>query len=274
MKPIKTIFVTLIAISGLGGAALAAGEVKPPKDVEFSFEGPFGMYDRDAIQRGFQVYREICSVCHGVNYLVFRNLTNVGYTEDQAKAIAQEYQIEDGPDDFGEMYQRPGRLSDEVPPPYPNEQAARAANGGALPPDLSLITKARSDGPAYLYSLLTGYEDPPVDEDVSPGLYYNPYFPNHQIAMPQPLYDGMIQYMDGTEATVEQMAHDITVFLTWVGEPSMEERKQMGLWFVLYMVVLAILLYLTNRKIWKPIKQGATPLGDSRSADEGSKDSA
>ena len=253
-----------LGLSSLGFVtpALAAGEAITLKDIDFSFEGPFGTFDRAAAQRGFQVYREICSSCHGVQYFAFRNLEEIGYSDEMAKAIAADYQVTDGPDDYGDMFERPGKLSDRIPAPFPNQNAARAANGGAYPPDLSVIVKARPDGAAYLYSLLTGYEEPPADIELEPGQYYNAYMPGHKIAMPQPLYDDMVGYADGTEATVEQMSKDVTVFLAWLAEPSMEDRKSIGFSFMIFMSIFVILLYLTNRRIWRPIKKGAMPYVD------------
>ncbi|GAK34097.1 cytochrome c [Iodidimonas nitroreducens] len=264
MRIKKTFILGLVASLGfanlgLAPSALAAGEAVKLKDIEFSFEGPFGTFDRAAAQRGFQVYREICSSCHSAQYFAFRNLEGIGYSEEMAKAIAAEYQITDGPDDFGDMFERPGKLSDRMPAPFPNQNAARAANGGAYPPDLSVIVKARPGGADYLYSLLTGYEEPPADIELAPGQYYNAYMAGHKIAMPQPLYDDMVGYADGTEATVEQMAKDVTVFLAWLAEPSMEQRKSIGFSFMIFMSIFVVLLYLTNRRIWRPIKKGAMP---------------
>lgn len=251
-----------LATSLVAGAALAAGTVSH-KDVDFSFEGPFGTFDRAATQRGFQVYREVCSSCHGLKYLAFRNLTEIGYSEEMAKAIAAEYQITDGPDDNGDMFERPGRLSDYVPSPFPNDNAAKAANGGALPPDLSVIVDAREGGADYVYSILTGYEDAPAGEELPAGQYYNAYFPGHRIAMPQPLYEDLVTYADGTPASIEQMAHDVTTFLAWVSEPNLEAQKRMGLNVLLYLAVFTVLLWLTNRKVWRRVKkEGYSPYTD------------
>ena len=240
-------------------AIAAGGETPPLANVPFSFKGPFGMYDRAAVQRGFQVYREVCAACHGVKYLAFRNLIDAGFPEEQARAIAAEYIVVDGPDDFGEMYERPGRLSDRIPSPFPNAEAAKAANNGAYPVDLSLITKARANGPAYLYSLLTGYEDAPHDVEVGEGLYYNPYFSGGQISMAPPLADDLVEYLDGTSATLDQMTYDVVTFLTWAAEPHMEQRKQMGLGVLIFLGVFTVLLYRSNRKIWKSVKQAQSP---------------
>jgi ubiquinol-cytochrome c reductase cytochrome c1 subunit len=239
----------VLAASALGHAVQAAEEIDPI-EVDWPHEGIFGSFDRAAAQRGFQVYREVCSVCHGLTYVAFRNLMELGFSEDQVRALAAEYTVIDGPDENGEMFERPALPSDPIPPPYPNEQAARAANAGALPPDLSLITKARPEGSDYLYSLLLGYEEPPPDVEAREGMYYNLYFPGHWIAMPPPLQDGQVTYADGTEATVPQMAADVTTFLTWAGEPTLEQRKQTGLKTMLFLIVFTGLCYATMRKVW------------------------
>jgi ubiquinol-cytochrome c reductase cytochrome c1 subunit len=265
MKKTGSLVLGLVAACTLAGsAALAAGGAPTPKNVDFSFDGPFGTFDRAAAQRGFQVYREVCASCHGAKYLAFRNLLDLGYSEDMAKAIAAEYQITDGPDDFGDMFERPGKLSDYQPDPFPNDNAARASNGGAMPPDLSVIVKARAGGAPYIYSLLVGYDEPPVDEELRAGQYWNTYFDGHKIAMPQPLYDDQVEYADGTAATVEQMSHDVTTFLAWLAEPAMEDRKRMGLGFMLFMSVFTVLLYLTNKRIWRPVKDGHSPPVDKK----------
>ncbi len=231
------------------GTAQAQGEAVPIQR-SWQHDGFFGTYDRSAAQRGLQVYREVCSACHGLKYIAFRNLEALGYTGDEAKAIAASYQITDGPNDEGEMFERPGKLPDHFPSPFPNDEAARFANGGALPPDLSLITKAREDGTDYVYSLLQGYEEPPAGEKGLEGLHYNAYFPGHWIAMPQPLTDGAVEYADGSSNSIEQMASDVAVFLSWTAEPTLEERKRTGLKVILFLVILTGLFYATKRKIW------------------------
>lgn len=248
--------ILVLAAGGLlaAGAAQAAGEAEHPHDMSWPHEGIFGTFDRPAVQRGFQVYREVCAACHGVKYLAFRNLADVGYNEDQIKAIAAEYTVTDGPNDQGEMFERAGIPSDRVPPPYPNDEAAAVANGGKAPPDLSLVVKAREGGEDYLYSLLVGYEEePPADVEVPEGGYYNPYFGGHIIAMPQPLSDEQVTYADGTPATVAQMSADVTEFLAWVAEPKLEERKRTGLMAMLFMIVLTGLLFAWKRKIWADV---------------------
>jgi ubiquinol-cytochrome c reductase cytochrome c1 subunit len=236
----------------LGGAAVAA-EHHELKDVSFSFEGPFGRFDRAALQRGFQVYNEVCSACHSMNFMHYRNLAEEGgpeFSEAAVKAIAASKQVHDGPNAQGDMFDRPGRPSDAFVSPYPNEDAARAANAGAAPPDLSLIVKAREGGARYVYSILTGFQDPPPGVKVREGLHYNPYFPGEQIAMPPPLSDGLVQYTDGTKATVDQMAHDVATFLTWASEPKMEARKRTGFDVLIYLIIFAGLTYFAYRKVW------------------------
>lgn len=240
----------LAAGLGLGGPASAAEGALAPVERDWSFDGLFGSFDRAAAQRGLQVYREVCAVCHGLDYIAFRNLADLGFSEEQVSALAAEYQVTDGPDDTGQMFEREAQPTDHIPPPFPNEQAARAANGGALPPDLSLITKARADGSDYLYSLLVGYQDPPPEAEGPAGMSYNLYFPGNWIAMPPPLSPDIVQYADGTSATVEQMASDVTVFLTWAAEPTLETRKQTGLKVMLFLIVLTGLLFATKRRIW------------------------
>ena len=240
----------LVFLACGAGPARAAEDVTPPKDVQWSFEGVFGTYDRAATQRGLQVYLEVCAACHGLYHLAYRDLGDLGYSDDEIKAIAANYEVTDGPNDEGEMYTRPARPSDKFARPFANEQAARAANGGAYPPDLSLITKARMNGPDYVYSLMTGYQDPPEGFHLLDGLSYNPYFSGGQIGMVPPLSDDQVTYADGTEATVDQMAKDMVTFLAWAAEPEMEARKAMGMKVLLFLIVLAAILYAVKRRIW------------------------
>ncbi|MGF1592471.1 MAG: cytochrome c1 [Kiloniellaceae bacterium] len=234
------------------GPASAAGEAIDLPAMEWSFDGPFGTFDRRAMQRGLQVYREVCAVCHGLKYVAFRNLADLGYNEDEIKAIAEEYSITDE-DDEGEMIERPGRASDYFPSPFRNEKAAAAANNGAAPPDLSLMAKARAGGATYTYALLTGYVEPPADFDLAEGTNYNAYFPGHQIAMAQPLYEDSVVYADGTPATVEQMSADLSHFLMWTAEPKMEQRKGAGIKVLIFLVVFTGVLYAAKRKVWKDV---------------------
>ena len=243
----------LSAVVLLASALARAADETPLPRQEWSFDGVFGTYDLASLQRGFQVYKEVCSVCHPVKHLYFRALGEIGYSEDEVKAIAAGYQVTDGPNDEGQMYQRPGRPSDPIPGPFPNDQAARAANNGALPPDQSLIVKARPGGPDYVYGILTGYKEPPASFKMIEGMNYNEFFPGHQIAMPPPLSDNAVTFADGTLATVPQMAHDVTSFLTWAAEPNLDDRHRTGLKVILFLVVGAGVFYAAKRKIWAQI---------------------
>jgi len=239
-----------IAALAVGSAALAAEGPKVEKQ-EWSFDGIFGRYDRAAAQRGFAVYNDVCSACHSLGLLHYRDLEKIGFSEDAVKEIAAGKSVQDGPNDLGEMYERPGRPSDNFVPPFPNDVVARLANNGALPPDLSVIVKARKGGPDYIYGVMTGYADAPEGFNLSPGLFYNTAFPGHQIAMPPPLVDDMVEYADGTKATVPQMSHDVVTFLTWAGEPEMEPRKKLGLKVMLFLGLLTAMLYAVKRKVWE-----------------------
>jgi cytochrome c1 len=232
-----------------------------PKDESFSFESPFGTYDRGALQRGYQVYKEVCSACHSAQHLAFHHLDEAGgpeFTEAQARALAAAAKFPADPNDKGETVDdkgvplmRSGTLADHFPSPFPNEQAARANNGGALPPDLSMIVKAREGGPQYVYSILTGFGHPvPAGFKVTDGKYYNPYFEGWNISMPPPLADNAVTYSDGTKATIDQEAHDVATFLAWASDPKMEERKQMGFAVLIFLVVLSGLLYAAYRRVW------------------------
>lgn len=252
-------FKTIVAGAALAIAALAVtgpASAQEHEEIElieqeWEHEGIFGTYNRAAAQRGLQVYRQVCAGCHGLDYVAFRNLQDIGFSEEQIEALAAEYTITDGPNDEGEMFEREGRPSDLFPAPFANEGQARAANAGAYPPDLSLLTKARASGTDYIYSLLRGYTEPPADaEEARPGMYYNAYFPGHWIAMPPPLNEGVVEYSGEAEATVAQMAHDVAVFLTWTAEPKLEERKQMGLKVMLFLIVITALFFAAKRKIW------------------------
>ena len=217
---------------------------------QWSFDGVFGTYDRAALQRGFQVYKQVCSACHPVKHLRFSDLAALGYTPSEIRAIAASDQVTDGPNDQGQMYQRPGRPSDPIPGSFPNDQAARAANGGALPPDLSMIVKAREGGPDYVFAILNGFKPPPSGFQVPQGRYYNEFFPGQQIAMPPPLSDGAVTYADGTKATVPQMAHDVATFLAWASEPNLDTRHRIGAKVFLFLIVAVGAFYGVKRKIW------------------------
>ena len=235
------------------GQAQAAGEAADLPEHHWSFEGLFGTYDKAAAQRGLQVYVEVCASCHGLKYVAFRNLRDIGYSEEEVKAFASQFTVTAGPNDAGQMYEREARSSDRFPEPFENTQAAMAANNGAYPPDLSVIAQARAHGPDYLTALLVGYEDPPADVTLGPGQYYNKYFPGGLIAMPQLLYEDSVSYADGTEATPEQMARDVAHFLMWAAEPHLEERKEMGIKVILFLIVFTGLAYATKKKIWKDL---------------------
>ncbi len=226
-----------------------------PKEVSWQSDGVLGTFDRAQLQRGYQVYKEICSGCHSINRIAFRNLTAIGFTPAQVKALAKQSDIASIDDKTGEPNTRKGIPADKIPGPYPNEVAARAANNNALPPNLALITKAREDGPAYVYSLLTGYKDAPAGWKVPDGLYYNPYFKSLNVAMPPPLSaDGQITYSDGTKSTVQQNAKDVAAFLTWTAEPTLEERRRTGLGVVIFLLILTALGYLSYKRVWADLK--------------------
>ena len=253
MKPKHYMLATVAALA-LAPTAHASGDQKHPPQRQWSFDGMLGEVDKQSAQRGFQVYREVCSACHSLKRIAFRNLTDIGFSEAEAKALAAEYEVQDGPDDDGEMFMRPAKPSDTLPTPYPNENAARAANNGAYPPDLSLIVKARPDGANYIHALLTGYEQPPQDMEMAPGQYYNPYMAGGRLAMPAPLtQEGQVTYQDGTKASVEQMSIDVVNFLQWAAEPEMESRKQMGIKVLIYLAIFTIFMYLAKRNLWKKL---------------------
>lgn len=291
------------ALAGFTAAHAAAGKAEHPHKQKWHFSGIFGTYDANALQRGYQVYEAVCSNCHGLELVAFRNLGQKGgpFHLDRCpdgfpdtidcsnpndnpvvKALAAKYkfQVTDGPDDSGEMFQRAPLPSDRFPGPYANEQLARMANNNALPPDLSLITKARHGGADYIYSLLVGYEEPPSTVEIGPGQYYNPYFPGDMsqtlkpefideeghpvdgvkvplggvLAMAPPLADGMIEYGDDSPQTVEQYAKDVTEFLMWAAEPKMEARKSLGVMTIIYLLILAGVLYWSYRKVWSNVE--------------------
>lgn len=244
----------LFAALSIGGpAAHAAGDPIHLEKQDWSFSGLFGTFDRASVQRGLQVYREVCASCHSLDYISFRNLADIGYSEAEVKAIAAQYDVVDGPNDEGEMFTRPGTPADRFVAPFANDNAARASNGGALPPDLSLIVEARAGFEDYIYGLLTGYGEAPEGETVAEGMSYNKVFPGFQIAMAQPLYEDGVTYADGTKASVDQMARDVTAFLTWASEPNLEERKRTGVAVILFLIVASGLFYASKRKIWADV---------------------
>jgi len=262
---------SLLGLAAAGSQpAFAGGEHDspvPPRQ-KWSFSGPFGKFDRGQLQRGFKVYKEVCAVCHGLKYVAFRNLADLGYSEAQVKAIAAEYKVQDGPNDQGDMFERDGRPADYFPAPWPNENAARARYNG-VPPDFSVLAKARSyergfpwfifdmfaqfqeHGVDYIHALLVGYkEKPPAGVTLPQGSFYNDYFPGHAIAMPPPLSDKRVDYTDGAPTTVDQYSKDVAAFMMWAAEPHMEARKRIGFQVMIFLIVLAGLLYFTKQKVW------------------------
>ena len=273
MKTIAKILAAAGLVLTLGTAPVmaAGGDVKLAKDIDFSFEGVFGKFDRGQLQRGYLVYKEVCAACHSMWQLSFRNLNQPGgpeFSEDEVKALAASFEVPGEPDSDGEINDRPAIPADRFPSPFANEQAARASNNGALPPDLSLVTKSRegwhypwylspfiklvkgNGGSEYVASLLAGYEDPPNGEEQG-DLSYNPYFAGSWIAMGPPLSEDQVEYADGTKATVAQMSEDVAAFMTWAAEPKMEERKRIGFMVIIYLGVMALLMYLVKNKIWR-----------------------
>jgi len=278
MSALRIAFAFTLAASLMSMAApMASAEDAPPRQ-HWSFSGPFGVYDQAQLQRGFKIYREVCSTCHSLKLIAFRNLAEPGgpgFTEAQAASIAASYQVTDGPNDQGQMFQRPGTLADYFPPPFPNDQAARAALGGKLPPDMSVLAKARShewgfpqfifdafiqyqeDGPDYIHAILNGYTDPPPGFGLAPGTQYNKYFPGGAIGMPKPLSDGQVEYTDGTPTTVDQYGRDVAAFLMWTAEPTLDARKRLGFQVIIYLLVLTGLLYFTKKKVWHDVHHPA-----------------
>ena len=250
-----TIFSILIIFFLSINPLLSAESIDPIK-VKWSFKGITGKFERDSLQRGYQVYKEVCSSCHSMQYLSYRNLGEQGgpeFTKEEVKAIAASFEVKDGPDSQGEMFLRPGRPSDKFVSPYPNVNASMAANGGAYPPDMSVLVKARPGGSNYIYSVLIGYEEKPEGFILDDGVYYNKYMSGNKIKMSQPLSEGIVEYTDGTEATIDQMAKDVTTFLTWAAEPELEARHKTGIKVLIYLILLSILVYLSMKKIWSRI---------------------
>lgn len=275
---LQNIALALLLAAGFALPAHAAGEVEQPPRNKWSFSGPFGLYDQGQLQRGFKVYREVCQACHSLSLLSFRNLGEPGgpaFTEAQVKAIAFEYKVPAAPNDAGEVLDRPAGPADRFPKPFPNDNAARAANGGALPPDMSVIAKARTyergfpwflidivtqfqeQGPDYIVALMKGYTDAPQGFQLPPGTQYNKYFPGHAIGMPAPLSDGQVTYDDGAPQTLDQYAKDVSAFLMWAAEPHMEARKRIGFQAMIFLLVFAGLLYFTKKKVWADVHKHA-----------------
>jgi ubiquinol-cytochrome c reductase cytochrome c1 subunit len=260
----RTILGVVTIITGIAALLIVLASPVPHGTIKtqaWAFNGFFGSFDQAQLKRGFQVYKDICSGCHSLSLLHYRDLQKIGFSEDEVKAIAAEAQVQDGPNDAGDMFDRPGKPSDPFHPPFPNEQAARASNNGALPPDFSLIAKSRAgagftgyDGADYIYSLMTSYKDPPPEGfKLGENMHYNEAFKGHQIAMPPPLSDGAVTYADGTEATLDQEAKDIATFLTWAAEGNLEERHRTGIKAILFLVIFTLLAYATKRRVWADV---------------------
>jgi cytochrome c1 len=264
MKTLIRIGTAAVLAAGLslgGTAAQAAGGHGGPelKHPSWTFDGLFGYYNEDQLKRGWEVYANVCASCHPLDYMHYRHLEGLGYSEDEVEAIAASFEIQDGPDEWGEMFTRPATVVDPIKDPYENDALAKLANGGAVPPNLSVMTRARDNGPDYIYSLMLGYEagvpewvheeDP--EFSVPPGKSFNSYFPGYAISMPQQLFPGMVEYSDGTEATPEQMAKDVTTFLQWAAEPELEKRKDLGRIVLVFLIVFTGVLYAYKREIWK-----------------------
>jgi len=252
-KVILTIFFSL----GFLHQNVYSAEKKELLSVDWSFKGYFGKFDRASLQRGYQIYTEVCASCHSIKYLSYRNLTEEGgpeFSKEQAKAIAASFEVTDGPNDDGEMFTRPAKLSDKFVNPYKNDKEAMASNGGAYPPDMSVLVKARSGGADYIYSVLLGYVDPPSEVNLDDGVYYNKYMYGNAIKMPKVLEDGLVEYNDGTKATEEQMAKDVVSFLSWAAEPHLEARHKIGFKAIIYLIILTLLAYLSMKRLWSRIE--------------------
>ena len=251
-KFIKCIFI-LFTLVVLNNQQILAEESQKLLKQDWSFKGFFGKFDRGSLQRGYQVYAEVCASCHSMKYLSYRNLNEPGGPEfsiEQAKAIASQFELTDGPNDDGEMFTRTAKLSDKFVSPYANNKEAKALNGGAYPPDMSVLVKARKGGADYIYSILLGYDETPEDIKLDEGVYYNTYMYGNMIKMAKPLSEGLIQYSDGTKATEEQMARDVTTFLSWTADPHLEARHKMGFRAIIYLIIITIFVYFSMKKVW------------------------
>ena len=244
-------FVLIFLFSNFNVLASGSGNDLPKHN--WSFKGLTGTFDKSAVQRGFKVYREVCSGCHSMSLLYYRDLIDIGFSDEEVKAIAAEYTVIDGPNEEGEMFERPAKPSDRFVPPFSNEQEARISNNGSYPPDLSVITKAKKHGPDYIFNLLLGYTEPPVDFELGEGMYYNKWKEGHQISMAQPLDEGYVDYDDGTENTLPQLAEDITTFLVWSAEPELEARKKLGIKVILFFIVLGSIVFIVKNRLWREI---------------------
>jgi len=244
-------FILIYLFSNFNVLASSSGNDLPKH--KWSFNGLTGTFDKSAVQRGYQVYREVCSGCHSMSLLYYRDLIDIGFSNEEVKAIASEYTVIDGPNDEGEMFERPAKPSDRFVSPFSNEQEARVSNNGSYPPDLSVITKAKKHGPDYIFNLLLGYSEPPVDFELGEGMYYNKWKEGYQISMAQPLDEGYVDYDDGTENSLPQLAEDITTFLVWSAEPELEERKKLGIKVILFFIVLGSIVFIVKNRLWRQI---------------------
>ena len=244
-------FILIFLFSNFNVLASGSGNDLPKHN--WSFKGLTGTFDKSAIQRGFKVYREVCSGCHSMSLLYYRDLIDIGFSDEEVKAIAAEYTVIDGPNEEGEMFERPAKPSDRFVPPFLNEQEARISNNGSYPPDLSVITKAKKHGPDYIFNLLLGYTEPPIDFELGEGMYYNKWKEGYQISMAQPLDEGYVDYDDGTDNTLPQLAEDITTFLVWSAEPELEERKKLGIKVILFFIVLGSIVFIVKNRLWREI---------------------
>ena len=257
MKKNIKLLLLLILLMSINNAKAIAESSQELLKVDWSFKSFIGKFDRASLQRGYQVYNEVCASCHSIKYLSYRNLAEKGgpeFSEEEAKAIASNFEVVDGPDSTGEMFTRSARLSDKFVMPYANEEEAKSTNGGAYPPDMSVLVKARAGGADYIYSLLLGYEDPPTDIKLDEGVYYNKYMYGNKIKMSAPLSDDLIEYSDGTMATKEQMAKDVVSFLMWAAEPHLEQRHKFGFRVLIYLIIISVLVYFGMKKIWSRIE--------------------
>jgi len=262
-------FIIIIIFSTLPFVVFAEEKKINFIETNWSFNGLFGTFDRASLQRGYQVYQEVCAGCHSAQHLSYRNLSEKGGPEfsiEEAKAIASQFEIQDGPNSDGEMFMRSARLSDKFAKPYPNVEASTAANGGAYPPDMSVLAKARVGGADYIYSLLLGYEEAPENFDLDDGVYYNKYMSGKKIKMSEPLSDGVVEYTDGTESSKIQMAKDVTNFLVWASEPHLESRHRMGFKTIIYLIILITLVYMSKQKVWS--RFGSKPEEDEETFDK------
>jgi cytochrome c1 len=257
---LTTAIAVAVGLSFGAPAALAAGGGGPAlKKANWTFDGVWGTYNEAQLKRGWEVYANVCKSCHGLDYMYYRNLEGIGFTADEVKEIAAQFEVPDGPDEWGEMFTRPAEPADPIAQPYENDAVAKLANGGVVPPNLSVMTRARDGGADYIYSLMQGYEDDVpewvLEHDpnftLPPGKSFNKYFPGYAISMPQQLFEGILEYPDGTEPSAEQMARDVTAFLQWAAEPELQERKTMGRYVIIFLIVLTGLLYLYKRELWK-----------------------